>query len=130
MKEALKARFPDIEWIDLGTDSAESVDYPDFGHAMGKAIESGEAEKGILVCGTGIGISIAANRNPAVRAGVCANTTMARLTRFDNDANVLALGARIIGIENAVDCVKVFLETPFAGDEDGGERHARRVKKL
>jgi len=111
--------------LDLGTDSEESVDYPDFGKKMAEAIESGKAERGVIVCGTGIGIAMAANRSKAVRAAVCHDVTSARLARAHNDANVLALGARLLGVEVAKDCVNVFLATDF----DGG-RHARRVEKL
>ncbi len=126
MKEALKKALPDhYEWLDLGTSSLDSVDYPDFGRAMGEAIASGKAERGILICGTGVGISIAANRNPAVRAALCTNDTIARLSREHNDANVLVMGARIIGLEVALDCVAAFMNTAFAGG-----RHQRRVSKL
>ncbi len=125
LKKAIKARFSDIEWLDLGTDSTESVDYPDFGDKLASAIERGEVEQGIAICGTGIGISIAANRNPAVRAGLCTDTEMARLTREHNDANVLALGARITDEATALDIVETFLNTEFEGG-----RHARRVDKL
>jgi len=125
MKEAVKAKFSDIEWIDLGTDSTDSVDYPDYAHAMAQAIQDGQAAFGILVCGSGIGISIAANRHAHIRAGLCTDTTMARLTRGHNDANVLALGARITGLESAFDIVQTFLHTPFEGG-----RHQRRVDKL
>ncbi|SMF21322.1 ribose 5-phosphate isomerase B [Tistlia consotensis] len=111
--------------LDLGTDSGESVDYPDFGRALAETIAAGRAERGLVVCGTGIGISIAANRNPAVRAALCHDTTSARLCREHNDANVLALGARLIGDEVAKDCLRVFLGTAFAGG-----RHQRRVDKL
>lgn len=125
LKEAIKARFDDIEWLDLGTDSTDSVDYPEFGQKLAASIENGEAQQGILICGTGIGISIAANRNPAVRAALCTDTTMARLTRQHNDANVLALGERVIGPETAFDIVEVFLNTEFEGG-----RHQRRIDKL
>lgn len=125
LKEAVKEKFSDIEWLDLGTDSGESVDYPEFGKKLADAIANGDADTGIVICGTGIGISIAANRNPAVRAGLCTDTTMARLTRAHNDANVLALGERVIGAETAFDIVEVFLNTEFEGG-----RHARRVEKL
>ncbi|NCC22145.1 MAG: ribose 5-phosphate isomerase B [Alphaproteobacteria bacterium] len=126
LKEFLKDSFKDrIEWIDLGTDSTDSVDYPDFGQRLAKVILTGEVEKGVLICGTGIGISIAANRYPAVRAALCHNATEARLTRAHNDANVLALGARIIGLEVARDCLEAFMATPFEGG-----RHEKRVKKL
>lgn len=114
-----------LEVLDLGTDGPESVDYPDFGVAVARALADGRAARGILVCGTGIGISIAANRHAGVRAAVCQDSTTARLARRHNDANVLALGARIVGSEVARDCVDAFLDTPF----DGG-RHARRVEKL
>ncbi|MBL4838524.1 MAG: ribose 5-phosphate isomerase B [Kordiimonadaceae bacterium] len=113
------------EVVDLGTDGLDSVDYPDFGHAMGKAIETGQAAKGVLVCGSGIGISIAANRNPAVRAALCQTGLAAKLARQHNDANVLALGARLIGSETALDCVDAFVTTDFEGG-----RHQRRVDKL
>ena len=113
------------EVIDLGTHGTDSVDYPDYGAAMAQAIAEERAPTGVLVCGTGIGISIAANRNPAVRAARCANTTDARLARQHNDANVLALGARTTGVEVAKDCLRVFLTTAFEGG-----RHQRRVDKL
>lgn len=125
LKEAIKERFSDIEWMDLGTDSTESVDYPEFGQKMGLAIEKGDAEHGVLICGTGIGISIAANRNPFVRAALCTDTTMARLTRQHNNANVLALGDGVIGRDAALDIVEVFLNTEFEGG-----RHALRVDQL
>jgi len=112
--------------LDLGTTSASaSVDYPDFGAALAKVIRDGGAGRGVLVCGTGIGISIAANREPAVRAAVVHDVTSARLARQHNDANVIALGARLIGTEVAKDCVRIFLETPFEGG-----RHGPRVAKL
>ena len=111
--------------LDLGTDGAESVDYPDFGAALAKVVQDGEAERGVLICGTGIGISMAANRFPGVRAAVCWDETSARLTREHNDANVLALGARLLGVEVARDCLRTFLATDFA---EG--RHTGRVAKL
>jgi ribose 5-phosphate isomerase B len=111
--------------LDLGTHARDSVDYPDFGQAMGAAVAEGRAARGVLVCGTGIGISIAANRNPAVRAALCHDTTTARLARQHNDANVLAIGARTTGAETAKDILRAFLDTPFEGG-----RHARRVDKL
>jgi ribose 5-phosphate isomerase B len=113
------------EVVDLGTDGRDSVDYPDFAKALIKAVIEGRADCGVLVCGTGIGISIAANRHPGIRAALCHNETTARLARAHNDANVLALGARIVGIEVAKDCLKAFLTTEFAGG-----RHAGRVAKL
>ncbi len=111
--------------LDLGTKSSDSVDYPDFGHAMGDAIETGQAGRGVLVCGSGIGISIAANRNPAVRAALVQTGLAAKLSRLHNDANVIALGARLVGIEAAYDCVDMFLNTEFEGG-----RHQRRIDKL
>ena len=126
LKEALKAHFAGrVEWVDLGTGSTQSVSYVDYGKVMGLAIEKGEVASGIVICGSGIGISIAANRNKAVRAALCADATMARLARLHNDANVLALGARIIGFQVAVDCVEAFLNTEFEGG-----RHADRVAAL
>lgn len=127
LKEQLKAALTErgFEPLDLGTHSLESVDYPDFGVAMGQAIEKGDAARGVLVCGSGIGISIAANRNPHVRAALCQSGLAAKLARQHNDANVLALGSRLIGIETALDCLDAFLTTDFEGG-----RHARRVGKL
>jgi ribose 5-phosphate isomerase B len=127
LKDALKAHAQALGFdvLDLGTDGTQSVDYPRFGAAMGEAISQGRATRGVLVCGTGIGISIAANRNPAVRAALCHDATTARLSREHNDANVLALGARIVGVEVAKDCLVAFLNTPF-----GGGRHAARVAML
>ena len=125
LKDALMKALPDIEWLDLGTNNTDSVNYPDYGYAMGKAISEGNAERGIVVCGSGIGISIAANRFPDVRAALCTNGTMARLSRAHNDANVLALGSRITGFEVAMDCVMAFLDTPFEGG-----RHQTRVDML
>lgn len=125
LKETLTKLFQDVEWLDLGTHSEDSVDYPDFGFAMGEAITDGRVNKGVVICGSGIGISIAVNRFPAVRAALCTNTTMARLSRQHNDANVLALGSRITGIEVARDCVSTFLNTPF-----DGVRHQRRIDML
>lgn len=111
--------------VDLGTDGTASVDYPDFADKLAAAMAAGEAQTGVLVCGTGIGISIEANRHRHIRAGLAHDTTSARLMREHNDANVLALGARLIGVETARDCLKVFLETSFEGG-----RHQRRVDKL
>jgi len=125
LKQAIMQRFSDIDWLDLGTDSGDSVDYPDFGQALGKAITNGEVQRGIVVCGSGIGISIAANRYPKVRAALCTNPEMARLSRQHNDANVLALGERIMDEAVALDCVEAFLTTDFEGG-----RHEGRVNKL
>jgi ribose 5-phosphate isomerase B len=112
--------------LDLGPDSLESVDYPDFGYALAGAIKEGKAKRGVLICGSGIGISIAANRDSEIRAALVHDALGARLARQHNDANVVCFGGRTIGPEVARDCLKVFLETDF---EDGG-RHSRRVDKL
>lgn len=114
-----------VEILDLGTDGQESVDYPDFAFAMAAALRDGRAGRGILVCGTGLGISIAANRYPWVRAALCHDVTTAQLSREHNDANVIALGGRLLGTELAHQCVDTFLATEF-----GGDRHARRVAKM
>jgi ribose 5-phosphate isomerase B len=111
--------------LDLGTNSAESVDYPDFAYKVATSIRDGRASKGLLICGSGIGISIAANRFTEVRAALCHDALSARLAREHNDANVIVFGGRMIGIEVARDCLNVFLNTAFEGG-----RHARRVAKL
>ncbi|MDQ1524092.1 MAG: ribose 5-phosphate isomerase [Pyrinomonadaceae bacterium] len=114
-----------VEVEDKGTDSLASVDYPDFGAAVGRAVASGEVERGVVICGSGIGISIAANKVPGVRAALCWNEETARLARQHNDANVLCIGARFIEPELAARMIRAFLETEF----DGG-RHQERVEKL
>jgi len=111
--------------LDFGTDGPASVDYPDFAQAVCAAIIERQAELGILVCGTGIGMSIAANRYPQIRCALAHDVTTARLTRAHNDANVLALGARIVGEEVALDILGAFLSTPYEGG-----RHDRRIAKL
>ena len=110
---------------DLGPHSPESVDYPDYGYRLAQVIASGGADRGVALCGTGIGISIAVNRNPAVRCAVVSEPVSARLTRLHNDANVIAMGERVIGIEVAKACLDAFLRTEFEGG-----RHSRRVDKL
>ena len=110
---------------EFGTTTSDSCDYPDFAHAVGRAIEGGEIERAILVCGTGVGMSIAANRNAAVRAVVCSEPLSARMSRQHNDANVLCIGARVVGVGTAIDIVDTFLGATF----DGG-RHAMRVAKI
>lgn len=127
LKEILKRDLQEAghEVLDLGTSSTASVDYPDFGKAMADAIASGRVDRGVLVCGTGIGISIAANRNPKVRAALAHDVTSAKLSREHNDANVVAFGARLIGVETAREALKAFLDTDWAGG-----RHAGRVEKL
>jgi ribose 5-phosphate isomerase B len=127
LKAALVAHLRTLghEVTDLGPAGADSVDYPDYGYKLAEAVASGAADKGVALCGTGIGISIAVNRHPAARAARVSEPLSARLAREHNDANVIAMGARLIGIEMAKECVDVFLATPF-----GGDRHARRVDKL
>jgi ribose 5-phosphate isomerase B len=113
------------EVIDLGPLGVESVDYPDYGYKLAAAIAEGTATRGIALCGSGIGISIAVNRNPAARCARVDDPLSARLAREHNDANVIAMGARLIGPDMAKACVEAFLSAEFAG-----ERHARRVEKL
>ncbi|MDE2335407.1 MAG: ribose 5-phosphate isomerase B [Rhodospirillales bacterium] len=127
LKHVLFARLRDagVTVHDFGTDNPASVDYPDFAHAVCRAVTGGSAERGILVCGTGIGMSIAANRHPGIRCVLAHDVTTARLGREHNDGNVLALGGRILGEELAWDIVATFLATRF----DGG-RHERRLAKL
>jgi ribose 5-phosphate isomerase B len=119
----LRAEGHEVE--DLGTDGEASVDYPDFGYRLAGHVAAGRAERGVALCGTGIGISIAVNRHPGVRCALVSEPLSATLSREHNDANVIAMGARIIGIEMAKACLTAFLTTPF-----GGDRHARRVGKL
>lgn len=127
LKETLKAELSAAGHgvLDLGTDGPDSVDYPDFADRLATALAAGKAGCGVIVCGTGIGIAIAANRHRHVRAAVCHDETSTRLARQHNDANVLALGARLIGTETAKACLKVFLSTEFEGG-----RHRARVAKL
>jgi len=127
LKEHLKTDLVDAGYdvLDLGTDGVDSVDYPDFGYAMAKAIRDGRAEQGVLCCGSGIGISIAANRYPEVRAANVHDALSARFCREHNDANVICFGERLIGSEVARDCLRVFLDTRFEGG-----RHIQRVEKL
>lgn len=113
------------EIVDLGTNSRESVDYPRFGAILAEAIADGRAERGITVCGSGIGVAIAANRNPACRCAQVDEPLSARLARAHNDANAIALGARLIGLDMAKACVTAFIDTDFLGG-----RHQRRVDQL
>ena len=113
------------EVLDLGTNGPESVDYPDFGARLGRAVASGDAERGIAICGSGIGIAIAANRNPGCRCAQVNEPLSASLARTHNDANAIALGARLIGVDMAKACVTAFLSTEFEGG-----RHQRRVDML
>ncbi|MBP5231153.1 MAG: ribose 5-phosphate isomerase B [Clostridia bacterium] len=115
-----------LEYKDFGTFSNESCDYPDFGKAVARAVASGECESGIIICGTGIGISMAANKVPGIRAALCGDCFSAEATRLHNDANILALGARVVGEGLALKIVDTFLDTPFSNDE----RHKRRIAKI
>lgn len=127
LKDALVAWLKDEGHtvLDLGTNGHDSVDYPDYGARLARSVAAGEAERGIAVCGSGIGISIAVNRNPACRCALVNEPLSAALAREHNDANVLALGGRLTGIELAKACVAAFLTTDFAGG-----RHQRRVDQL
>jgi ribose 5-phosphate isomerase B len=127
LKEELRAHLSAAghSVLDVGTASEGSVDYPDFGFAVGRAVASGEAERGVAVCGTGIGIAIAANKVPGVRAGTPGDLFATRLMREHNDANVIAFGARLTAAPLAIAMLDLFLATEF-----GGGRHARRVDKL
>lgn len=127
LKQTLKLTLENrgITVLDLGTTTLESCDYPDFAHATSRAIASGTAPLAILVCGTGVGMSIAANRHSSVRAVVCSEPLSARMARQHNDANVLCLGARVVGSGTAVDIVDAFLNAAYEGG-----RHAARVAKI
>ena len=127
LKQILKNELESMNRIvvDLGVDGIEPVDYPDFGYAMARALREGRVRKGVLVCGSGIGISIAANRYPEVRAALVHDALGARLARQHNDANVICFGGRMIGAEVARDCLRVFLSTEFEGGH-----HCRRIEKL
>lgn len=115
-----------LEYKDFGTYNTESCDYPVYAKKVARAVVSGECEKGILICGTGLGITIAANRVPGIRAAVCTNEYMARLTREHNDANILGMGARVIGAGTALSILETFLNTPFSE----GERHKQRIAMI
>ena len=127
-KECIKSHLDarKIEYVDFGTNETASCDYPDFALKVAEAVASGKCEKGILICGTGIGMSIAANKVKGIRCAHCTDTFSAKACREHNDANVLALGERITGIGTALDIVDVFVDTPFSNDE----RHIRRIEKM
>jgi ribose 5-phosphate isomerase B len=127
LKEACKAWLIDHghQVLDFGTHSPEPVDYPDYAAQVGEAVAVGKVDRGLLACGTGIGMAIAANKVPGVRAAAPFDTFIARMSREHNDANVLCLGARLTGRDLALEILKIWLDTPFAGD-----RHARRVAKI
>ncbi|MDD6979695.1 MAG: ribose 5-phosphate isomerase B [Firmicutes bacterium] len=123
VKEHLRER--NVKFVDLGTNSTESVDYPVYGKACAEAVASGKAERGIVICGTGIGISMAANKVKGIRCGLCTSVEMAKLTRQHNNANMLAMGGRILETETAFAIVDAFLDTEFEGG-----RHKRRTDML
>ena len=114
-----------IEYVDYGTNSTDSVDYPDYGKKVSKAVVSKEIDRAIVICGTGIGISIACNKIKGIRCALCGDTYSARMSREHNDANILALGGRVIGRDLAMEIVSIWLKTEFAGG-----RHGRRVEKI
>lgn len=114
------------EYKDYGTYNEESTDYPIYGKKVGEAVASGECDRGIIICGTGIGISLAANKVKGIRAALCGDCFSAEATRLHNDANVLSLGARVVGEDLAKKIVDTFLDTPFSGEE----KHLRRIKML
>ncbi|MDQ2087675.1 ribose 5-phosphate isomerase B [Herbivorax sp. ANBcel31] len=114
-----------IEYIDFGTCSCESVDYPDYGLKVAEAVKQGKCDSGIVICGTGLGISMSANKVPGIRAAVCANSYMAKMAREHNDGNVLALGARVVGAGLALDIVETWINSDFEGG-----KHKKRVDKI
>ena len=128
LKQAIMAHLDKrgLEYKDFGTYDRASCDYPEYGKAVAHAVASGEYERGIIICGTGIGISISANKVPGIRAALCTDCFMAEATRLHNDANILALGGRVVGEGLALKIVDTFLDTPFSNDE----RHIRRISKI
>lgn len=127
LKEEIKKYFDEnnIEYIDYGTNSMESVDYPDYAKKVAEAVVNEEVERAILICGTGIGISIAANKVKGIRCALCSDTYSARMSMEHNNSNILALGARVIGVDLAIEIVSTWLDAKFQGG-----RHERRVKKI
>ncbi len=127
LKEDLLTLLKDLSFdiIDCGTSSTDSVDYPDFGEKVSRLVSEGGVDRGILICGTGIGMSMVANKFPNVRASLCNDLFSARMSRLHNDANVLVLGGRVIGKDLASEITKTWLNTPFEG-----ERHLRRLDKI
>ena len=128
LKNEIKAYLEEKGYkvVNYGTDSSESCDYPVYGAKVGNAVASGEVDAGVLICGTGIGISITANKIKGIRAALCSDTFSAHATREHNDANILAMGARVVGEGLALDIVDTFLETEFSNDE----RHIRRINQI
>lgn len=128
LKENVKKHLEErgLAYKDFGTYSTASCDYPVYGRAVAKAVASGECDRGIIICGTGIGISITANKVKGIRAALCSDCFSAQATREHNDANILAMGARVLGDGLAMKIVDTFLDTPFSGDE----RHVRRISMI
>ena len=125
MKEAIKSAFPELEFADFGTNSNKSMNYPDTGFPAARAVAEGKCDKGILICGSGIGMSITANKVSGIRAALCGNTDIARLSRKHNDANILVLAGRFTAIPYAIEITKTWLNTPFEGG-----RHINRINKI
>jgi len=125
LKEAIKAAFPEHEFEDFGTHSVDSMDYPDTGAPAAQAVAAGKAERGILICGSGIGMSITANKVRGIRAALCTNTDLARLSRIHNDANVLCLAGRFTAVPYALEIVNNWLNSAFEGG-----RHQNRIEKI
>lgn len=124
IKKVMKLKYPNI-FEDYGTDSTKSCDYPDVAHKVAVEVSEGDIQRAILICETGIGMSIVANRYPFVRASVCSNVAQARATRAYNDSNILCLGARFTSLEEAIEIIKVWMDTKFEGG-----RHERRIDKI
>lgn len=125
LKSKLISAMPHIEWIDFGTHDESSMDYPDTGKPAALSVSNKETEKGILICGSGIGMSIAANKVPGIRAALCITTDFAKLSRMHNDANVLVLPGRFIALPYALEIIELWLATPFEGG-----RHQNRLNKI
>lgn len=125
LKEAIIRAFPEHDFMDFGAESEESMDYPDTGFPAAEAVAEGECELGILICGSGIGMSITANKVPGIRAALCSITDIARLSRMHNNANILVLAGRFTAAPYAVEIAKAWLETPFSGG-----RHQNRIDKI
>ena len=128
LKNIIKAHLEEkgYEVMNVGTDTSDSCDYPVYGEKVGRAVASGEADLGIAICGTGVGISLAANKVKGIRCALCSDPLSAKMTRLHNDANMLAMGAGIVGENLALEIVETFLNTPFSGEE----RHSRRISLI
>jgi len=132
LKESLRDSLSEMGYAvkDVGTYSEESCDYPDLALAVAETVAQGEADRGVLVCGTGAGMAMAANKVPGIRAVACNEPYTAEYCRLHNDANVLTIGSRIVDVADAVNIVKIFLETTFDGGAEAGARHTRRIEKI